>query len=85
MRYNCDQERIQLSEYLIYVKKGTLLAPEKYIEKVTNRVGKEEGMDKVKITREVDLTKTGTGQICYELLEGEDVVYATYLTVIVTA
>ena len=41
-------------------------------------------MDKVKITREVDLTKTGTGQICYELLEGEEVVYATYLTVIVT-
>ena len=84
VRYNCDQELIQLSEYLVYVKKGAFLSPNKYIEKITNRVGKEEGVDKVKITREVDLTKTGTGQICYELLEGEEVVYATYLTVIVT-
>ena len=84
VRYNCEQERIQLSEYLLYVKKGSQLEPESYIEKVTNRTGVLEGLDNVKITREVDLTKVGTGQICYELLEGNQVVYATYLTVIVT-
>lgn len=84
VRYNCEQERIQLKDYLIYIKKGDELSPESYIEKVTNRTGIQEGVDNVKITREVDLTKPGTGQICYELLEGEDVVYATYLTVIVT-
>lgn len=84
VRYNCEQERIQLSEYLVYVKKGGILSPGTYIEKVTNRTGMEEGMENVKITREVDLTKSGTGQVCYELLEDGEVVYATYLTVIVT-
>lgn len=84
VRYNCEQERIQLNEYLIYMQKNSQLSPESYIEKVTNRMGVQEGLDNVKITREVDLTKAGTGQICYELLEGEEVVYATYLTVIVT-
>ena len=49
-----------------------------------NREGEIEGVENIKITREVDLTKPGTGQICYELVEGEGVVYATYLTIIVT-
>ena len=49
-----------------------------------NRSGKTEGLEHIKITRDVDLTKPGTGQICYELLEGEEAVYATYLTIIVT-
>ena len=84
VRYNCDQERIQLKDYLIYVEKGEEIAPESYITKVTNRAGKAEGLENIKITRDVDLTKPGTGQICYELLEGEEAVYATYLTVIVT-
>ena len=84
VRYNCEQERIQLSEYLVYVKKNGQLFPENFIEKVTSRAGIQEGIDNVGITVEADLTKPGTGQICYELFEGEEVVYATYLTVIVT-
>lgn len=84
VRYNCEQECIQLSEYLVYIKKDSSLSPESYIKKVTNRTGFQEGIENVKITWEVDLTKPGTGQICYELLEGEEVVYATYLAVIVT-
>ena len=84
VRYNCDEERIKLSNYLVYVKKGRSLSPTAYVEEVINRTGKEEGLENVRITSEVDLTKAGTGQICYELLEGEEVVYATYLTVIVT-
>ena len=84
VRHNCDQERIQLKEYLIYLKKGQELSPENYIKKVVNRTGEVEGLENIKITREVDLTKSGTGQICYELREGDEVVYATYLTVIVT-
>lgn len=84
VRYNCEQERIQLSEYLVYVEKNSTLSPTSYIEKVTSRTGVQEDIDNVKITREVDLTKPGTGQICYKLLEGNEVVYATYLTVIVT-
>lgn len=84
VRYNCDQEYIQLKDHLIYVKKGEEVSPEKYIDKVINRAGEIEKLENIKITREVDLTKSGTGQICYELLEGEDVVYATYLTIIVT-
>ena len=84
VRYNCDQELIQLKEYLIYVEKGEDVSPENYIKKVINRRGEAEAIENIKITREVDLTKSGTGQICYELLEGGEVVYATYLTVIVT-
>lgn len=84
VRYNCEQERIQLREYLVYVKKDSALSPASYIEKVTNRTGVSVGVENVKISSEADLTKPGTGQICYELLEGEEVVYATYLTVIVT-
>ena len=84
VRYNCDQERIKLSEYLIYVKAGEEVTPQKYIKKVVNRTGEVEGLENIKITREVDLTKAGIGQICYELLEDKEVVYATYLTVIVT-
>lgn len=84
VKYNCEQERIQLSEYLIYVNKNSQLSPKSYIAKVTNRTGMQEGTENVRITSEVDLTRTGTGQICYELLEGDVVVYATYLTVIVT-
>lgn len=84
VRYNCDQERIQLNDYLVYVENGKEIAPESYITNVINRSGKTEGLEHIKITRNVDLTKPGTGQICYELLEGEEVVYATYLTVIVT-
>lgn len=84
VRYNCEQERIQLSEYLVYVEQNGSLSPASYIEKVTNRSGVQEEQDNVKITWEVDLAQSGTGQIRYELLEGEQVVYATYLTVIVT-
>lgn len=82
--YNCEQEYIQLSEYLVYVEKGGALSPESYIQKVTNRTGMEEGLENVGITSEVDLSTPGTGQICYRLYEGGQVVYATYLTVIVT-
>lgn len=82
--YSCSQDFIQLKEYLIYVKKEDVFRPESYIQKVTNRKGQEVGLGNVKITKEVDLTKPGTGQICYELYEGEEVVYATYLTIIVT-
>lgn len=84
VRYNCDKELIQLKEYLIYLNIQEDFTPEDYIEKVTDRTGEAVDMANVVITREVDLTQTGTGQICYELLEGEEVVYATYLTIIVT-
>jgi hypothetical protein len=84
VRYNCAKELIQLKEYLIYLKVQEDFAPEDYIENVTNRTGEEVDITNVVITREVDLTQAGTGQIRYELLEGEEVVYATYLTIIVT-
>lgn len=82
--YNCDQELIQLKDYLVYVKTGENLSSKYFIEEVMSRTGEEISEDNVKITSEVDLTKAGTGQICYELLEEGEVVYATYLTVIVT-
>lgn len=84
VRYNCDEERIQLKDYLVYVKQGEEVSPEPYVTRVINRKGEIEGLEHIKITQDVDFSKAGTGQLCYELLEGEEVVYATYLTVIVT-
>ena len=82
--YSCLQELIQLKEYLVYVKQGETLSPEKYVEKIVSSSGKELALENVKITKEVDISKPGIGQICYELYEGEEIVYVTYLTVIVT-
>ena len=66
------------------MKQEEVFSPENYVEKVMNSLGQEVGLENVKITKEVDITRPGTGQIRYELYEGEEVVYATYLTVIVT-
>ena len=84
VRYNCDEERIQLKDYLIYVRQGEEVYPEQYVTSVINRKGEVEGLEHIKITQDVDFAKAGIGQICYELSEGENVVYATYLTIIVT-
>ena len=84
VRYDCETECIQLDTYLVYVKAGDSLQPESYIKTVTNRMGQTVGKDSVSITQDVDLSKPGTGQICYELLEEDEVVSATFLTVIVT-
>ena len=60
VRYNCDNELIQLKEYLIYVKPGESVSSRDYVEKVTTRMGEDASLDNIKITREVDLTKSGT-------------------------
>lgn len=79
-----DTERIQLSNYLIYVEKGSKIDPEIYIEKVTDDAGNEISKEAVKITSQVNTKETGNGQFCYELYEEDEVVSTTYLTVIVT-
>lgn len=84
VRYSCDRECIQLNEYLVYMKQGERLSPWTYIEKITDRLGEPVSGEQVRITRDVDYNRPGTGQICYELYENDKVVYATYLTVIVT-
>lgn len=77
-------DQIQLNNYLIYVKKGSELHPEEYIKKVVDSEGNEISKEEVVITAKVNTKKTGNGQICYELYEGEEVISTTYLTVIVT-
>lgn len=79
-----DTERIQLKSYLIYVKKGTNIVPEEYIKRVTDADGNELGSETVTITSQVKTSTAGSGQICYEVYDGENVISATYLTVIVT-
>lgn len=82
--YDMDTERIVLSTYLIYVQKGSEIDPEQYVERVVDTVGNEITSADVVVKTEVDLNHAGSGQICYELYSGNEVVYATYLTVIVT-
>lgn len=82
--YNCDKEYIQLKEYLVYVNAGESIQGEDYIEEIIGRNGEEFSLEQISITSEVDFSIPGAGQICYELCENEDIIYATYLTVIVT-
>lgn len=76
--------QIQLNSYLIYVEKGSELHPEEYIKKVVDSEGNEISKEEVVITANVNTKKTGSGQICYEIYEGEEVISTTFLTVIVT-
>lgn len=79
-----DTEQIQLSTYLIYVEKGSRIAPETYIQKVVDSADNEISRDRVVITSLVNTKEVENGQICYELYEEGEVVSKTYLTVIVT-
>lgn len=81
--YGCDKEYIKLSEYLIYTKVNEDINAAAFIKEITNRKGDNMSYDQISITSEVDLTVPGTGQIRYELYDGNEVFYVTYLTVIV--
>ncbi len=83
--YDTETEYIRLSSYLIYVSKGSTVYPADYIEKVVDTEGHELGAGQVTIVSEVDLNVQGSGQYRYELRnENNEIIYVTYLAVIVT-
>ena len=81
--FKYNKEYIQLEDYLVYTKVGENLKPKDYIKSVVGRNDEKVSLEQIDITVDVDFSIPGVGQICYELYEGRDVIYATYLIVIV--
>ena len=81
--YSADAPQILLKQYLAYAKVGEDFAPLAYVESVEDRAGTPIPVDQVKVISQVDLSKPGGGQICFEVTDQQGVTGITYLTVIV--
>ena len=81
--YSADAPQIVLKQYLAYAKVGEKFTPREYIEFVEDRSGTRISADQVKVFSQVDLSKPGGGQICFEVTDKRGVTGVTYLTVIV--
>ena len=81
--YSADAPQILLKQYLAYAKVGEDFAPLAYVESVEDRAGTPIPVDQVKVISQVDLSKPGGGQICFEVTDQRGVTGITYLTVIV--
>ena len=83
LKYDSLAPKITLSEYLVYVKKGEAFDPTQYITDVKDCNGFPIDFKLVFVYPQVDITKTGGGQIRYETTDGSGRKGYTYLTVIV--
>lgn len=81
--YSADAPKIGLKEYLVYTKAGANFDPLAYVESVQDREGQSIPLDQIKVINQVDLSKPGGGQICYEVTDQRGVVGVTSLIVIV--
>ena len=81
--YSADAPQIQLKQYLAYTKVGEDFSPLSYVQSVQDKTGTPISVDQVKILSQVDLSKPGGGQICYEVTDERGITGTTYLTVIV--
>lgn len=81
--YSSDAPRIGLSQNLLYVKAGDSIDPLSYVTSVTDSMGNELSADNIKVLSQVDLSKAGGGQICFEVTDPRGVTGVTFLTVIV--
>ena len=82
-KYDSLAPQIQLSEYLVYVKKGETFDPAQYITDVRDFQGYPLDMKMVFVYPQVDTKKVGGGQVRYEAIDGVGRKGYTYLTVIV--
>ena len=82
-QYDALAPQIQLSEYLIYVKKGETINPADYIADVRDCNGFPIDINLVFAHSQVDTNQVGGGQIRYEAIDGQSRKGYTYLTVIV--
>ena len=81
--YSADAPIIELKEYLVYTEVGAHFDPLSYIESVRDVENKPISVSEVKVQSRVDLTKSGGGQICYEVTDSRGVSGFMYLVVIV--
>lgn len=81
--YSADAPKILLKQYLTYVNAGDEFSPLSYVESVNDINGTPISIDQIKVTTQVELSKAGGGQICYEVTDQNGVKGITYLTVIV--
>jgi hypothetical protein len=81
--YSADAPQIQLKQYLAYAKAGEAFEPLAYIESIKDRAGTPISTEQVKVISQVDLSKPGGGQVCFEVTDQRGVTGVTYLTVIV--
>ena len=81
--YSADAPQIRLKQYLAYANVGDELSPLSYVESVNDIKGRAISINRIKVTTQVDLSKAGGGQICYEVTDQKGVTGITYLTVIV--
>ena len=81
--YSADAPVIRLKQYLAYTKVGESFDPLSYIESVQDIETNPIPLSKVKTVSQVDLSKAGGGQICFEVTDERGVTGVMYLTVIV--
>ena len=81
--YSADAPQIQLKQYLAYTTAGEDFSPLAYLESVQDKTGASIPVNQVKVFNQVDLTKPGGGQVCFEVTDQFGVTGLTYLTVIV--
>lgn len=60
---------ITLSDYLVYIKKGSSLDPLSYIQDVTSYYEEKIALDMVSITTELDTNTIGTYEVLYSITE----------------
>ena len=83
LKYDALAPTIVLKDYVVYVKKGDKIQPEKYIADVKDCNGYDIDFKMVFMYSQVDTTKAGAGQIRYETTDGAGRKGYSYLTVVV--
>lgn len=75
---------IELSQYIVYLKKGDKFEPEKYVKAVKDNKGNSVSKDNVQVVRStVNTKKAGFYNVQYSINQGEDNEGSSYLTVVV--
>lgn len=81
--YSADAPQIKLKQYLVYTKVGHDFDPMDYVECVQDYAQNILPDAEIKINSQVDLTKAGAGQVCFEVTDQRGATGISYLTVIV--
>lgn len=81
--YSSDAPKIALKQYLAYTKVGENFDPISYVESIKDVENNQIPISQIKVSSQVDLTKAGGGQVCFEVTDKRGVTGIMYLTVIV--
>ena len=81
--YSANAPLITLTQYLVYTKVGQAVDPLTYVKSVVNSEGAPMSVSDIRFISQVDLSKSGGGQIRLEVTDDKGITGVTYLTVIV--